>query len=69
MLKFISLKIKYLNEVFWGEKEHLRTQNDVFFWDYKPKGMKNEKGGRGVIKLEKWADIVYRWPLQELTFI
>ena len=26
----------------------------------KPKAMKNNKG-RGVIKLEKWADVVYGW--------
>ena len=26
MLKFINLKIRYLNEVFWGEKGDLRTQ-------------------------------------------
>jgi hypothetical protein len=31
----------------------------------KPKPMKTDKG-RGVIKLEKWADVVYGWPL--ITF-
>ena len=53
MLKFINLKIRYLNEFFWGEKGDLRTQNDVFFWDYKPKGMKNDKGREGGHKIGK----------------
>jgi hypothetical protein len=30
----------------------------------KPKPMKTDKG-RGVIKLEKWADVVYGWPLMK----
>jgi hypothetical protein len=27
------------------------------------------RGGRGVMKLEKWADIVYGWPLMENLII
>ena len=31
----------------------------------KPKAMENDKE-RGVIKLEKWADVVYGWPISLL---
>ena len=29
-----------------------------------PKTMKNDKWREGVIKSEKWADVVYGWPLR-----
>ena len=33
----------------------------------KAKAMKDDKGREGVIKLEKWANVVYGWPLTRLV--
>ena len=34
-----------------------------------PKTMKKDKGreGQGVIKLQKWADVIYGWPPKQTT--
>ena len=42
--------------------------NDISFRGYQAKGDERRQGDvRGVIKLEKWADVVYGWPLRYLV--
>ena len=39
-------------------------KNDVCFEGYQAKGDEKQQG-EGVIKSEKWADVVYGWPLSQ----
>ena len=41
------------------------SRNDVSFRGYQAKGDEKRQRG-GVIKSEKWADVVYGWPLIHL---
>ena len=42
------------------------SRNDVFFKDYQPKAMEKQQG-RGVIKSQKWGNVVYGWPLSKIV--
>ena len=45
------------------------SRNDVSFRGYQAKGNEKRQGeGGGVINSEKWADVVYGWPLKYPTF-